>query len=54
VGVSYKLTPAWSLNASYSMARVKSDLEANTSGAVRKTTIDFKPSTWVLSAGYSF
>ena len=54
VGVFYKLTPSWSLNASYSMARVKSDLEANTSGVVRKTTIDFKPSTWVLSAGYSF
>jgi outer membrane protein len=54
IGVTYRLPQNWSLDASYSMARVRSKLEANTSGAVRRTTIDFKPSAWVLSAGYSF
>ncbi|HTT11273.1 MAG TPA: OmpW family outer membrane protein [Burkholderiaceae bacterium] len=54
IGVFYRLPQNWSLDASFSMAKVKSDLEANTSGVVRKTTIDFKPQTWVLSVGYSF
>jgi len=54
VGVTYRLPQNWSLDASYSMARVRSKLEANTSGAIRRTTIDFKPSAWVLSVGYSF
>ena len=54
IGVFYRITPQWSIDGSFSMARVRSDLEANTSGAIRKTTIDFKPTAWVLSAGYSF
>lgn len=54
IGMIYKLPQHWSLDASYSIARVKSKLTAETSGAVRSTTIDFKPSAWVLSVGYSF
>jgi outer membrane protein len=54
IGVFYRLQGNWSLDASFSMAKVKSDLEANTSGVIRKTTINFNPSTWVISVGYSF
>jgi len=54
VGVFYRLPQNWSVDASFSMAKVKSKLEANTSGAIRRTTIDFKPTAWVISAGYSF
>jgi outer membrane protein len=54
IGVFYRLPQNWSVDASFSMAKVKSDLEANTSGVVRRSTIDFKPRAWVLSAGYSF
>jgi outer membrane protein len=54
IGVFYRLQGNWSLDGSFSMAKVKSDLEANTSGVIRKTTINFNPSTWVISVGYSF
>ena len=54
VGVVYKVDRTWSFDASFSMAKVKSDLEANTSGTVRKTTVDFNPRAWVLALGYSF
>lgn len=54
IGVVYKFDRNWSINASFSMAKIKSDLEANTSGAIRKSTIDFKPAAWVIAAGYSF
>jgi len=46
VGVLYRLPQNWSVDASFSMAKVKSKLEANTSGAIRRTTIDFKPTAW--------
>jgi len=42
----YRLPQNWSVDASFSMAKVKSKLEANTSGAIRRTTIDFKPTAW--------
>jgi len=54
IGIFYKLPQNWSIDASFSLAKVKSDLEANTSGVVRKTTINFNPRAFVLSAGYSF
>jgi outer membrane protein len=54
VGITWQMDRNWSLDASYSMAKVKSKLEANTSGAIRRTTINFNPSTWVLAIGYSF
>jgi predicted small secreted protein len=40
--------------ASLTAADLAANLQANTSGAIRRTTIDFKPSAWVISAGYSF
>jgi len=54
IGASYRLQDRWSLYGSYSKTRVKSDMTANTSGVIRKTTIDFWPSAFVISAGYSF
>lgn len=54
VGVSYRLQDRWSLYGSYSVSQVKSDMASNTSGIIRRTTIDFRPSAVVLSAGYSF
>jgi outer membrane protein len=54
VGAFYRFDRTWSLNVSFSIAKVRSDLEANTSGAVRKTTVDFNPRTAVIAAGYSF
>ncbi|MCW7540057.1 outer membrane beta-barrel protein [Aquabacterium sp. A7-Y] len=58
-GVSYAITPTWSLNATVATARVKSDLTATTTTArgatiVRRTTIDFNPTAFTLTAGYSF
>jgi outer membrane protein len=54
IGVSYRVQKHWSLNAAYAVSQVKSNMTANTSGAIRTTTIDFRPSAIVLSAGYSF
>jgi outer membrane protein len=54
LGVGYRLQDHWNLAVSYSVSQVKSDMVANTSGALRRTTIDFRPSVLVLSAGYSF
>lgn len=54
VGLSYRLEERWSLYASYSQSQVKSDMTANTSGVIRTTSIDFRPSLFVLSLGYHF
>ena len=53
-GLSYRLQEHWSVYGSYSMSQVKSDMTANTSGAIRTTSINFRPSAVVLSVGYSF
>ncbi|WKB51404.1 OmpW/AlkL family protein [Eleftheria terrae] len=58
-GLSYAVTPAWSINATVATAKVKSDLKATTTrpgGSVveRRTTIDFNPTVFTLSAGYHF
>lgn len=54
IGLLWRIDRNWSMDASYSRAKVKTDLEANTSGVVRRSTINFNPSTWVFSVGYSF
>lgn len=54
VGLSYRLQERWSIYGSYSMSQVKSDMVANTSGVIRTTSVDFRPSAVVLSVGYSF
>lgn len=54
IGILWHIDRNWSMDASYSRAKVKTDLEANTSGAVRRSSIDFNPSAFVFSVGYSF
>jgi len=54
VGVGYHVAGPWHLYASYSIARVNSDLSADTAGVVRTTSIKFAPQVLILSVGYSF
>ncbi|MBS0613340.1 MAG: OmpW family protein [Proteobacteria bacterium] len=54
VGLSYRFNNDWHLYASYSASRVTSDLKADTAGLIRTSHLNFRPRTFVLSAGYSF
>jgi outer membrane protein len=54
VGLAYHFSGRWVVNASYSVARVDSDLKADTAGLIRTTHIAFGPQTLVVSGGYSF
>jgi outer membrane protein len=54
LGISYRINDRWAARVSYSRSSVESDMEANTAGVIRRTTIDFHPSATVLSLGYSF
>ena len=53
-GFTYKIAPHWDATASYSIARVNSNLEADTAGLIRTTSIKFGPQALILSIGYSF
>ena len=54
LGVSWHLRDRWSLYASYSYSVVRSNLVANTAGALRRTHIDFNPNTLVVAVGFAF
>ena len=54
VGVNYQITRNWSVMASYSAARVETQLEAHTGGVVRTSNITFGPQSLVVAAGFSF
>jgi outer membrane protein len=54
VGFVYKFAQNWSFDASYSIARVKTHLTADTAGVIRTTDISFGPQALVLAVGYSF
>ncbi|MDE2296448.1 MAG: outer membrane beta-barrel protein [Gammaproteobacteria bacterium] len=54
VGLSYRIAPHWHAYASYAYAQIESDLTANTAGEIRKTHVNFRPSSIILSVGYSF
>ena len=53
-GVSYHIVEHWSVYGSYSVSEVRSNLTTNTSGAIRTNSVDFHPSTVVVSVGYSY
>jgi outer membrane protein len=53
-GLTYQFTRNWSLSASYSAARVESQLTAHTEGVDRTSNITFGPQTFVVAAGFSF
>ncbi len=54
VGLSYRFRTRFTLNASFSMSRVDSDLTANTAGVIRTSHIAFGPRAFVVAAGYLF
>ncbi|MBC3919415.1 outer membrane beta-barrel protein [Undibacterium sp. CY18W] len=54
VGISYKFSDRWSVNASIAAADVKTDMKATTGSIERKTTINFRPVVYGLCVGYSF
>jgi outer membrane protein len=54
VGLQYQITRNWSVIASYSAARVESQLDAHTGGVDRTSNITFGPQTFVVAAGFSF
>ncbi len=53
-GFTYKIARHWDATASYSIARVNTNLEADTEGLIRTTSIKFGPQALVISIGYSF
>jgi outer membrane protein len=53
-GIGFNFSPHWHLYTSYSIARVNSDLRAETAGVIRTTHIRFGPQVLIVSAGYSF
>lgn len=54
LGVTAKLGGPWSITGSWSTARVKTTLTTNTLGIQRSADITFRPSMFIISAGYSF
>jgi outer membrane protein len=53
-GLSYKVARNWGIYASYSIARVRTNLTADTAGTYRFSHLSFQPGALVVSAGYSF
>src|ERR1700678_871565 len=53
-GFVYKFAPHWQFDASYSIARVRTHLSADTAGEIRTTDISFGPQALVVAVGYSF
>ncbi|WP_114971476.1 OmpW/AlkL family protein [Rhodoferax ferrireducens] len=54
LGVTAKLGGPWSITGSWSTAQVKTKLTTNTLGLQRTMDITFRPSVFIISAGYSF
>jgi len=54
LGLAYHPTSRWSVNLSYSVSKVSSNLTATTAGLERHSHVDFGPRAAVLSGGYSF
>jgi outer membrane protein len=54
VGLHWIISGRWTFNASYSISRVDTDIEADTAGVIRTTRIKFGPQALVLAGGFSF
>ena len=54
LGMSYRIAPNWHAYASFAYAQIESDLTANTAGEIRRTHVNFRPTSIILSVGYSF
>ncbi len=53
-GLTYRIAPRWAVHASYSLARVRTFLSADTAGIFRTTHVSFGPAALIVSGGYSF
>lgn len=53
-GATYHFMQHFTATASFSISRVESELEANTSGIIRKSHVSFDPQVIVASVGYTF
>jgi outer membrane protein len=53
-GITYRISDRWAAHASYTISQVKTNLSADTDGAIRTSRISFGPQVLVISAGYSF
>jgi outer membrane protein len=53
-GLAYHVSGHWNVYASYSIARVNTNLVADTAGVIRTTRIEFGPQVLVIAGGYSF
>lgn len=54
VGLKYRFGTRWSVNASYNISQVDTDLKTNTAGVIRTSRVHFGPQALVIAAGYSF
>jgi outer membrane protein len=54
LGVFYRFAKNFNAIASYNLAQVNSNFDANTSGISRTTTVHFNPRAVVVAVGYSF
>jgi len=54
LGVSYNFTKHCNAIASYNVAQISSEFDANTSGINRTTHVNFNPRLAVVAVGYSF
>jgi len=54
LGITAKLGGPWSITGSWSTAQVKTKLTTNTLGLQRSMDITFRPSIFIIAAGYSF
>jgi outer membrane protein len=54
VGLKYQFGTRWSVNASYNISQVDTNLKTDTAGVIRTSRVHFGPQALVIAAGYSF
>jgi outer membrane protein len=54
IGLKYQPRTHWSVNISYSISQVDTDLKTNTLGEIHTSRVHFGPQALVVAAGYSF
>ena len=54
VGLKYQPRTHWSVNVSYSISQVDTDLKTDTLGEIHTSRVHFGPQALVVAAGYSF
>jgi outer membrane protein len=53
-GLKYQFGTRWSVNASYNISQVDTNLKTDTAGVIRTSRVHFGPQALVIAAGYSF